>query len=304
MKINGINLHSTFPGEIQLLTTCDTVGAMTCQLHGWTGTEARERGFRIQVQGFRRHGRSGHRGRKLEPTHIDCYESRGAGAFAKRSAQTRVLAFTDIHPYSPKFTGVHRYSPISEKKIKKCPCRTGHHGDGATGHRRTDFNLLFKKIMKTDTCVRLPVCAELRRDRATAQADAPMAWPGKTKPKRSQIGAESGWLPGSFVSQTACFYRGLWSLAGLEALDGGTGIITERSHPPSPRLRRDRPCESDGWQAVVKVAEEHSKGLVRAMFLRVTDPRSGDERAGYLRTATAARASAFAGGFGATGQSD
>jgi hypothetical protein len=28
MKINGINLHSTFPGEIQLLGTCDTVGGM------------------------------------------------------------------------------------------------------------------------------------------------------------------------------------------------------------------------------------------------------------------------------------
>jgi hypothetical protein len=28
MKINGINLHSTFPGEIQLSETCDLIAGM------------------------------------------------------------------------------------------------------------------------------------------------------------------------------------------------------------------------------------------------------------------------------------
>jgi len=48
---------------------------------------------------------------------------------------------------------------------------------------------------------------------------------GKTKPKRSQIGAEFWWLTGRLASQTAGFYRELWSLAGFEAPDAATGKL-------------------------------------------------------------------------------
>ena len=44
MKIKGINLHSTFPGEIQLFKDCDLIGVMTCQLH-------EERGLKLESEG-------------------------------------------------------------------------------------------------------------------------------------------------------------------------------------------------------------------------------------------------------------
>jgi hypothetical protein len=55
MKINGINLHSTFPGEIQLLGTYDTVGV--CDAYCMAGRELKLgsefQGFSFKFQGFR-----------------------------------------------------------------------------------------------------------------------------------------------------------------------------------------------------------------------------------------------------------
>jgi hypothetical protein len=106
MKINGINLHSTFPGEIQLLTTCDTVGGMKGELNRQDAEDAKV--LADGVQACDRHGAGKRWGRvwlgrsiwKLEPTHVGCYESWGAGAAAGRSTP---LISTDVQRYSMEF---------------------------------------------------------------------------------------------------------------------------------------------------------------------------------------------------------
>jgi len=41
MKINGINLHSTFPGEIQLSNRCDLIGSMRRELNRQVAKDAK-----------------------------------------------------------------------------------------------------------------------------------------------------------------------------------------------------------------------------------------------------------------------
>jgi hypothetical protein len=119
MKINGINLHSTFRGEIQLSKRCDTVGGMTKykgsnDRAGGRRSGSRKAWLQAKASAFavlRRDGVS-----PLPLCHRSPNSQQIGGAVGIKVVQWRA-AIHFVHRYSPMFTRIHRYSPDLRKII-------------------------------------------------------------------------------------------------------------------------------------------------------------------------------------------
>ena len=133
MKINGINRTVTSSTQIQILGRCDTVGGMTCDVHeggeGILGSEC-------SVFSFKGSGPSRTGKQTFYPGKSDLIRSKKFKNYESRSqasefrAKRRSPMFTEIHPYSPIFTGF-------GQKNKKIVVRTwlaicGRHMQGNT----------------------------------------------------------------------------------------------------------------------------------------------------------------------------
>jgi hypothetical protein len=106
MKINGINLHSTFPGEIEISKTCDLIG-----------------GMRRELRELTRIGNDSRKGRCLRTATSDRTPAASRGPEAREDGtqrfgdgRERAEISTEFHSNQPKFNDIQWSSKISGKK--------------------------------------------------------------------------------------------------------------------------------------------------------------------------------------------